>query len=252
MAVNIVKLKRQAVEAGMDRADAKSATREALEKYLKRNSNSTKKKPAAKKATAVAKKKVTAKKKDATSAPADKKSTTASKSGKGKAKRPNTASSNGDVGRALINVRGLDFKNYDTNAWKPRANSAVSVLFRALRKNKGNVDKAFEELKADVWDFVGKKMRDGTKRPLKGGPQSGYGMLKYRLNRTLFEFATRTGQHSIATNRVKYGEGQYAKATKKTARKAQAATKKSETTKKAPTATKKRGRPKGSKNKKKS
>jgi hypothetical protein len=47
-------------------------------------------------------------------------------------------------------------------------------------------------------------MKDGSKRSL----DSAHEMLKYRISRTAWDFAMKTGQHAAATNRAEYGEGQ--------------------------------------------
>jgi hypothetical protein len=72
-----------------------------------------------------------------------------------------------------------------------------------VRKSRGNRAKAFEILKADVWDFVGKVKRNGEKRT----KSEAEAMLRYRISRTLFDFAVQTGQHEVAKNRVQYGTG---------------------------------------------
>ena len=170
------------------------------------------------------------------------KRTPAAKSSKGKAKRSatTTAKSNGKSGRHLI--ASVDFN--ETEGWNARAGSAPDRIVKALKKSKGNREKAFDILKPDVWDFVGKVKRNGDKRT----KDEAHAMLKYRIARTLWDFARQTGQHKISTNRIEYGTGP--NASKATQRKlAKRSTAKAAPAKKAPA--KKRGRPKGSKNKKK-
>ena len=161
----------------------------------------------------------------------------AAKSTKGKAKRP---SANGNSGRNLI--ASVDFNQ--TDGWSPRAGPAPDRIIKALKKSKGNRDKAFDLLVGDVWDFVGKVTRNGEKRT----KQEAHAVLMYRISRTLFDFAVQTGQHEISTNRIKYGTGPNAQKNKpKRGRPAKAQAKPAKRGRPA----KKRGpgRPKGSKNK---
>jgi hypothetical protein len=264
MAENVLKLKKRALALGMGKPEVMKADRKQLEAFISSaESKPTKKKSSEPKA---AKKKSGAKKsKSVKKSSGDEKAPAAKKSTKkaGKAKRPSSekakpskttkatktkttktkpkkATKASDSGRAAIGQ--IDWSIEHKN-WNPRKGSAVSRLFKALKKTKGNVNKAFDLLEADVWDFVGKKMRDGTKRPLKSGDNNAHEMLRYRLNRTKFDFATRTGQHTSATNRVDYGSGKYAKPSKSS---------KSKATPKAKASTKaKAGKKKGGKKSKK-
>lgn len=215
MAENIIKLRKRAVAAGMDAETARAAERPALEKYLKKNSSAAPSKPSKKKA-----KKSTVSKPKAAKKNSKPKAEKSSKPKKNSKPSKKASKGNSDVGRASIGK--IDW-TATSDDWNPKNGSAVDRLFKALKKFKGNVEKAHAHLKGDVWEFVGKSKRDGTKRD----KADGLAMLKYRLNRTKFEFATRTGQHSKGTNRVTYGEGDYAAATKKAARKAKASVKKS-------------------------
>lgn len=212
MAENIIKLRKRAVAAGMDAEDARKAERPALEKYLKKNSGSSK--PVAAKKKKKGNKASVAKPKAAKKDKATKPKATA------KPKKSGGSKGNSSVGRASIGK--IDW-TATSDDWNPNPGSAVDRLFKALKKAKGDVGKAYDALKGDVWDFVGKTKRNGEKRT----KADGLAMLKYRLNRTKFEFATRTGQHAKGTNRVTYGEGEYAAATKKAARKAKSSAKKS-------------------------
>jgi hypothetical protein len=151
----------------------------------------------------------------------------AAKSTKGKAKRPSTTRPKaGDTGRALIG--DVDFNA--TGEWEPRKGSAPDRIIRALKKVRGNRDKAFDLLVPDLWDFMGKVKRNGQKRT----KAEAHAMLKYRIARTLWDFCLKTNQHDKATNRIEYGTGPNAKPKSKRAKKA------------AVTTPKKRGRPKGS------
>ena len=143
--------------------------------------------------------KPTAKKSGSTRAPA--------KSAKGTAKRRGTAKdtpkrSNGYVPKGGRNL--LEKVNFSqTDGWNPRKGSPPALIIAALKKAKGNRQSAFEALRGDVWNFVGKKKADGSKRTKAEAED----MLRYRISRTLFDFAIRTGQHESATNRVQYGTG---------------------------------------------
>lgn len=222
MAESIIKLKKQAREAGMPANEARAAGREKLVAFLKDAS-----KPKASK-KAVAKKKHKANKaRAAEKAAPTKKATKKAAAKKSSTKKTTKATttkkrSDSDTGRAAI---GKINWTKESDNWNPKPGGPVERLFKALKKKNGDVDKAFELLKDDVYDFVGRKKRNGDKR----SKAEAHAMLKYRLNRTKFEFATRTGQHSVATNRVEYGTGEYASTRKKTA----AASKKKASTKKA-------------------
>ncbi len=128
------------------------------------------------------------------------KASTPAKSKGAKAKRSSTSSTRETKGGRNL----LGKVNYsDTEGWNPRKDSAPDLIIRALRKFKGNRTKVFEALKGDIWDFVAKKKQDGSKRT-KAEAES---MLRYRISRTAFDFAIRTGQHEPSTNRVEYGTG---------------------------------------------
>ena len=210
------------------------------------NSKPVAKKKGAVKKSAVAKKKSGAVKKSATV----KKSSASSKKSPAKsttAKRTSAAKRDGDSGRHL-----LDSVNYsNTDGWNPRKGSAPDRIVNALRKFKGNRSKVFDFLKGDVWDFAGKKKRDGSKRT----KAEAEAMLVYRIARTDWDFALRTGQHEKSENRVEYGTGGTGAGTFKRA----GSTKKQSTTKKSNSSAKstkstakkstgaKRGRPAGKK-----
>ena len=219
-------LQRQAKKLGIPAKTIRSAS-SADELQALIASNGTAEKPVARKAVkkASAVKKSVAKKatvkKSAKKAPA-------AKSAKGKAKRPST---NGDVGRALIG--SVDFNK--EGDWNPRSGSAPDRIIKALKKSKGNRNRAFEILSPDIWDFMGKVKRNGERRT----KAEASAMLKYRIARTLWDFCLKTNQHAVATNRIEYGTGPNATTPKKRGRPA----------KKAQTAPKRRGRPPGSKNK---
>lgn len=247
MAENVLKLKKEAIRLGMDKSEARGANRSTLESFIASASKSPAKKKggtvAKKKATATPKKgKVAAKKNSTTATKSRSKSAPAAKSAKaGKAKRPTAAKNTGNGGRHMIG--SLDFSV--TDGWNPRDGSPVAVIFKALKKARGDVNKAFEALRPDVRDFVSSKKADGTKRT----KDEMLAMLRYRINRTKFQFALQTGQHVSSTDRVEYGTGDYASTRKKGARRAaKTSTKRASTRAKASTrkpntrSTKKAGR----------
>lgn len=205
-----------------------------------------KKKSATKKSAA---KKATTKKSNSKSTKSASSKTTPAKSTKkkGTAKRSSTAKakSNSDSGRYTLD--GVDYN--ETDGWNPRDGSAPDRIVKALKRFKGNRSKVLDFLIGDVWDFAGKKKRDGSKRT----KAEAEAMLVYRIARTDWDFALKTGQHEKSDNRVEYGTGgtgagtfKRAGAKKSTAKKSNS--KKAGTTKKASGA--KRGRPAGTKNKK--
>lgn len=221
----LMTLRRKAKSAGVPASEIRKATTTADLESLISAANGKPRKASAKKAVKKAVKR-TAVKKSATKAPA-------AKSTKGKAKRLSTTPTkkNGASGRNLI-----DSVDYDkTNGWNPRVGSAPDRIMKALKKSRGNREKAFQSLKADVWDFVGKVKRNGERRT----KSEAEAMLKYRISRTLFDFTVQTKQHKIASNRIEYGTGPHAKQKPKRGRPAKASV----------TAPKRRGRPPGSKNK---
>lgn len=212
MAENLISLQRQAVKLGKTPREAKAMSRKALERYVSGGGGNgdapkvTKKKVVKK---AVAKKQTPARKQTRKAAPK-----AAPKAAKPKAQRTRKtkAAENGDAGRFLIGT--LDYSV--TDGWNPRKGSPVERIFRSLKKHRGNTEKVFTDLKSDIWDFVGKKKRDGSKRD----KASAEAMLKYRINRTRFQFATQTGQHETSPNRVEYGTGVYAQQRPQKSRKA--------------------------------
>lgn len=224
-ATKLQTLRRKAKSAGVSAKDIRGASSEAELRALISDANGTPRKASAKKAVKKAVKRM-AVKKSATKAPA-------AKSTKGKAKRLSTTPTkkNGASGRNLID--SVDFDK--TKGWNPRAGSAPDRIMKALKKFKGNREKAFDSLSPDVWDFVGKVKRNGDKRTKTEAQE----MLRYRISRTLFDFTVQTKQHKIASNRIAYGTGPHAKQKPKRGRPAKAAVE----------APKRRGRPPGTKNK---
>lgn len=214
---SLAALRKQAKDAGVSKSAILAATTaEELQTVLNDHAahdGSAKAAPAKKSRAVPAKKNAAVAVKAARKAAATKSSgrkSVPAKSGKtGTAKRRATATkakkSNGNSayvpkgGRNLLD--SIDFQA--TEGWNPRKGSAPDRIIAAVRKSRGNRSKAFEILKTDVWDFVGKVKRNGEKRT-KGEAEA---MLRYRISRTLFDFAVQTGQHEVAKNRVQYGTG---------------------------------------------
>lgn len=179
---------------------------------------------------------------------ASSKSKPAAKSTVGKAKRT-TAASDDDAGRHLLGK--LDYTI--TKGWNPRIDSAPYLILKSLRKYRGNRDRVFNDLVGNLWDFVGKKKLDGTRRT----QDDAENMLRYRIARTDWDYAMKTEQHAKSENRKEYERSNGASkpaAAPKPARTApkrgKAASAGVRTKPKAQTATqpKRRGRPPGSKN----
>jgi hypothetical protein len=176
------------------------------------------------------------------------------KSTKGTAKRPSPAPrrttrkqpvKNGDAGRFML--ESVDYT--ETEGWNPREGSPPDLIVRALKKFRGNREKVYDFLAPDVWDFVDSGKTARERRP----KAEALKMLRYRIARTDWEFAVRTGQHVPSENRAEYGSQVE---DKKPARKAPAAKKapakapaRRGRPPKAQEAPKRRGRPPGSKNK---
>ena len=160
------------------------------------------------------------------------KASTPAKSKGAKAKRSSNSSQREPKGgRNLLGK--VNFSK--TDGWNPRSGSAPDVIIKALKKFKGDRAKVFTHLKPSIWDFVSKKKSNGDKRT----KSEAEAMLRYRISRTAFDFAVRTGQHEPSDNRVEYGTGgtgngtfKHAKA-KKSAPKASSKPKAKKTTPKA-------------------
>jgi hypothetical protein len=160
----------------------------------------------------------------------------------GKAKRTTAGTTNGYVpkgGRNLLD--SIDF-NY-TEGWNAREGSAPSVIISALKKARGNREKAFEALKGNLWDFVGKIKQNGDKRTKPEAEE----MLRYRISRTLWDFAMRTGQHEKAKNRVEYGTGGTGEGVFKPRKAKAASSRKAKTKTKTKASSKKNARKEGNK-----
>ena len=215
MAINIMKLRAQAKALGIKGDVLTSGSRSDLEKAIAKVNGSGSAKPVVKKrrpktsASAPVKKRGPGRpRKTETEAPKRKpgrpRKTEATAAAPKKRGRPPKAG-NSSVGRATIGK--IDY-TVESNAWNPRHNTPVDRIFRSLKKHRDNAEKVFTELASHIkeWNLVSSKKADGSRRS-KGEMEA---MLRYRINRTRFEFATRTGQHKKGTKRVKYGEGDYA------------------------------------------
>lgn len=171
----------------------KATTVSALEKVIADHTAHDKPKAKAKAKGGKPQKKNTARKPQARKNSGRKASTPAKSKG-AQAKR----SSNSDNGGRNT----LDGVNYGkTEGWNAREGSAPDRIIKALKRFKGNRTKVYDHLKGDVWDFVSKRKQNGEKRT----KQEALDMLKWRISRTAWDFALRTGQHEASTNRAKYG-----------------------------------------------
>jgi hypothetical protein len=205
-------LRQSAKGLGIPASDIRSATsadelQALIVQFMNGGSTKTKttRKPAAPKRTATARKAATksvrrgrppkaATRTAVKSKPAAKSATT------GKAKR----STADESGRMMLG--DVDFNV--TDGWNAREGSPPDLIVKALRRFKGNRSKVFTHLLPNIWDFVGRKMQDSTKR----SQASAETMLQYRISRTAWDFAMKTGQHEKSTNRAEYGtQGTYRK-----------------------------------------
>lgn len=235
-------LKREALKAGMK--DARGASRDELEAFLsggKKGTSAKKtvaKKVPVKKATtrkastgkastrqAPARKAPTARKASARKAPAratTRKAATRATASTRKATTKATskttaktkATSNGSNGWSR--VEKLDWVGYDKEAWNPRDESVVGIIFKSLKKFRGNRTKTFDALKSQINTLAPKTSRLGNKRTK--AEQENW--LRYRINQTVHNFATKTGQHQVGTGRKPYERNGKPKASAARARKA--------------------------------
>lgn len=172
-------------KAAVKKAVAKKSTRKPVRKAARKSAPATTKK---------SERKVAAKKSSAVkSKPAAKKS--AAK--RSTARKTTTRKVTDTSGRHLLN--GVDF-NY-TDGWNARDGSAPDRIIKALKRFRGNREKVFSFLEGNVWDFVGKKFANGEKR----SKSDALNMLEYRIARTAWDFAIRTGQHEKSGQRAEYG-----------------------------------------------
>ena len=241
MAESVIQMRRRAVKQGIDGARGMSPDelRAALNGAGSSSKRKVVRKKVSKKVTKPAAKATKKNVRKATRKPAAAKQT----------RKPATraSNSNGDGGRNMIGR--VNFSN--TEGWNPREGGSRHTIWLALKKAKGDRDKAYNALLSSINDHVPARKGDGSKRT-KAEKQA---YLRYQVNRVLFDFVTKTGQHEISSNRVEYGTGgtgagvfKRAKGAKQSTRKPAKAQKRSQSRTKP--AAKKRGRPKGSKNRK--
>lgn len=150
------------------------------------------------------------------------KSKPAAKSTQGKAKRSTAVSTQKKGKSDLLVTRNytkkeveptdgrytLDAIDYTVaEGWNPRVDSVPYLIQKALRRFRGNRQKVFEFLyDQGLWEFVGRNKQDGKRRT----EAEGIAMLKYRIARTDWDFAMKTGQHEKSENRIEYGTGENA------------------------------------------
>ena len=190
---------------------------------------STTKAPARKTRTAPARKTTVARKTAASA-----KSKPAAKSTTGKAKRSTSGTGNGS-GRHLL----VDVDYNQTENWNAREGSAPDLIVKALRRFKGNRAKVFDALVPKIGTFVNPKDSQGRKRSKENAEE----MLRYRISRTAWDFAMKTGQHEKSTDRVEYGSNAASKPARRqtnpSARKATGSPRTATKTRTAPRATRK-------------
>ena len=154
-----------------------------------RKSSARKSAPARSAKTGTAKRQATAKKTTAKRSTARKSTTTARRN----------STDNG--GRNTLN--GVDYSV--TDGWNPREGSAPDLILKALKRTRGNRESAFKYLTEhyELKDFVSPTDSRGRRRK----KAEMEWQLRYRISRTAWDFAKRTGQHEPSTNRAVYGEG---------------------------------------------
>jgi hypothetical protein len=228
----LAELRREAKDMGIAAAVIRRATtaselQSVISDHSQHNGTKPRKKAAVKKAVRKATVKAPARKVSATKPRAKKasgrKASVPAKSTRAtKAKRPSNSNGSGYVPKGGRNL--LDHVDYSqAEGWNARNGSAPDRIIKALKRFRGNRTKVFEFLKPDVWDFVGKIKTNGEKRT----KAEALDMLKYRVSRTAWDFAMRTGQHEKAGNRVEYGTGGTGAGTWKPAKKTKTAQKRS-------------------------
>jgi hypothetical protein len=118
-------------------------------------------------------------------------------------RKPSTRKTTDNGGRRLLGK--LNFSK--TDGWNPREGSIVADIFDALKMHKGDREKAYDQLlkwtQGSLSDWVPLKKPNGVKRTKKEQET----MLRYRIARTLWDFAIQTGQHVKSENRAEYGSG---------------------------------------------
>jgi hypothetical protein len=160
-------------------------------------------------------------------------------------------SSNGNGGRFLLGKINWS----KVGNWNPREGTVPDQIVKALKKVKGDREKAYKALRPKLASLVPPKTRNGRKR--NQAEREDY--LRYLISRNAWAYAMATGQHQPSSNRQEYGTGGTGtgvfkrKGTRKaapkrsTAKRGPGRPKGSKSTTKP--AAKRRGRPPGSKNK---
>lgn len=200
----LAELRKKAKDMGIAAAAIRRATTASeLQSIIDEHKGGSKGKAKAKakakgKGTSAAKKNSAAKKSTAKKNSGRKASAPAKSKG-AKAKRQSNSNREAKGGRNLLGK--VNFSK--TDGWNPREDSAPDLIVKALKRFKGDRTKVFNYLKGDIWDFVQKKKQNGDKRT----KAEAEAMLRYRISRTAFDFAVRTGQHEPSDNRVEYGTG---------------------------------------------
>jgi hypothetical protein len=204
--MSVATLRKQAREQGIPFSELRGLTTEEEIQAVIDSHSGKSSRPVVKKksrATVAAKKKTTARKSAARKSTAKRstaKRTTAKTTARKSTARKSAASARrSEGGRNLI--ESVDFSQ--TDGWNPREDSAPDRIFRALKRARGNRQKAFEILLPDLWDFVNKTDSRGERN----SKAKAEWLLRYRISRTLWDFAKKTGQHEPASNRATYGEG---------------------------------------------
>jgi len=222
MATTLGQLRQFAKSLDIPVGDIRGASSEELQALISEKLNGGGTKAPARKTRTAPARKTTVARKTAASA----KSKPAAKSTTGKAKRSTSGTGNGS-GRHLL----VDVDYNQTENWNAREGSAPDLIVKALRRFKGNRAKVFDALVPKIGTFVNPKDSQGRKRSKENAEE----MLRYRISRTAWDFAMKTGQHEKSTDRVEYGSN----ATQKTARKATGSSRTSTKTRTAPRATRK-------------
>jgi len=209
MATTLGQLRQSAKALGIPVGDIRGASSEELQALITEhlNGGSTKTKaPARKTRTAPARKTTAARKTATRKTAASAKSKPAAKSTMGKAKRSTSGTGNGS-GRHLL----VDVDYNQTENWNAREGSAPDLIVKALRRFKGNRAKVFDALVPKIGTFVNPKDSQGRKRSKENAEE----MLRYRISRTAWDFAMKTGQHEKSTDRIEYGSNAASKPARK-------------------------------------
>jgi hypothetical protein len=205
-----------------DGAKSKRKSAAVVKTATKRKTSSAKSAPAAKSTKKGEAKRPTTKRKSTPKAEKPKRGRPPGSRNKAKATatRKPAARKNGEGGtRNLIDTSAIDW----SAEWSGGSTGIRQIIFKALKKRKGNRKKVFEDLQdqaVKMWP------KDGQGR--KRSKASAEAMLKWNISRVAFDFVMATGQHKIAKDNAHHSRAQ------------------ANGSGKAMAAPKKRGRPKGS------